>query len=102
MLARRIAVGLVVLVGIGTLGWLLSFPIALFSSTAPQHSWVYRGVDQIFYGTRVFFSLMAVLCAIWTLRSAKLRWTHWCVIGLAVLALLYALVLHIQAYSITW
>jgi hypothetical protein len=88
---QKTVIAVIVLVGICTLGWLLSFPVGLITGMAPQTSWVYRSGDQIFYSVRVIFGAAAVWCAIWTLRSTKLHWAHWVVLALAVIALIYPL-----------
>jgi hypothetical protein len=98
---QKTVIAVIVLVGIAMLGWLLSFPVGLITGMAPPHSWVYRGGDQIFYGVRIAFVAVALWCAIWIFRSAKLHWAHWLVFALAALALVYPVVLRIQAWSIT-
>ena len=82
-------------------GWLLSFPVGLITGMAPQHSWIYRDGDQVFYGVRIVFVVLAVWCAFWIFRSTKLHWGHWVVFALAVVALTYPVMLRIQAWSIT-
>ena len=98
---QRVIIGVVVFAGICALGWLLSFPVGLFTGTAPQHSWVYRSADYLYYGTRIGGGIVGLVCAIWILRSPNLDWRHWWVVALAVVGLVYPVILRIQVMSIS-